>query len=229
MTPPPSPRPSPLQPSKKKQKPVKIIRYFRSIFRSLPILTPSCKFPTNLPGVHSDAISVSNSGTRVTGTLFGFRKARVSLALQDNPRCLPIVVIELPLPTGNLLKEMTSGLVRIALESEKRAAAASEKTKLLDEPVWTVYCNGRKAGYGMKREPAELDMHVMELLQAVSMGGGVLPYDNAENGVNEGDGELTYMRANFDRVTGSKDSEALYMVSPDGQNGPELTIFLVRV
>ena len=43
------------------------------------------------------------------------------------------------------------------------------------------------------------------------------------------DGELAYIRAYFDRVVGSKDSETLYMLSPDGNNGPELSIFEVRI
>uniref|UniRef100_A0A0D3H1C7 Uncharacterized protein n=1 Tax=Oryza barthii TaxID=65489 RepID=A0A0D3H1C7_9ORYZ len=54
------------------------------------------------------------------------------------------------------------------------------------------------------------------------------------------DGELTYMRARVERVVGSKDSEAFYMINPDdgSDNGgaagrdrecaPELSIFLVR-
>jgi uncharacterized protein (TIGR01570 family) len=37
------------------------------------------------------------------------------------------------------------------------------------------------------------------------------------------------MRAHFERVVGSKDSETLYMISPEGDTGPELSIFFVRV
>ncbi|KAJ1387922.1 Protein MIZU-KUSSEI 1-like, plant [Sesbania bispinosa] len=42
------------------------------------------------------------------------------------------------------------------------------------------------------------------------------------------DGEMTYMRARFERVVGSKDSEALYMINPDGAQGPEFSIFFFR-
>ena len=163
-----------------------------------------------------------HGGTRFTGTLFGYRKARVNLAIQENPRCLPMQVLELAIPTGKLLQDMGLGLVRIALECEKHP---SDKTKLIEEPIWTMYCSGRKTGYGIKREPTDDDLSVMQMLHAVSMGAGVLPSDGNETP----DGELTYMRAFFERVVGSKDSETYYMMNPDGNGGPELSIFFVRI
>lgn len=69
-------------------------------------------------------------------------------------------------------------------------------------------------------------LQVMELLKAISMGAGVLP---GKSDVNGPDGELAYIRAHFERMVGSKDSETFYMLSPDGNNGPELSIFFVRV
>jgi uncharacterized protein (TIGR01570 family) len=119
--------------------------------------------------------------------------------------------------TCMLQKEMAAGMVRVALECEKRQD--KDKTLLIEEPVWTLYCNGKKTGYGVKR--------VMEILKAVTMGAGVVPMKNEADNV---DGELAYMRASFEHVVGSKDSETLYMLSPDGNNnGPELTIFFVRI
>ncbi|XVF15084.1 hypothetical protein REPUB_Repub09cG0118800 [Reevesia pubescens] len=210
-----------VQPSQKnkKQKP-KILRAFRSVFRSFPIITPSCRFPS-LPVGDSHK---SNSGTLVTGTLFGYRKGRVSLSVQESPKCLPSLVVELAMQTNVLQRELSAGMVRIALECEKRAE--KDMIKLFDEPLWTMYCNGKKTGYGVKRDATEMDLNVMELLKAVSMGAGVLPGNSEIEGQ---DGELAYIRAYFDRVVGSKDSETLYMLSPDGNNGPELTIFLVRI
>lgn len=126
--------------------------------------------------------------------------------------------------TNVLQKEMSLGMVRIALECEKRAD--KDKTKLMEEPLWSFFCNGKKNGYGMKRDATEEDLYVMELLKAVSMGAGVLP-GKAE--VEGPDGEMAYLRAHFERVVGSRDSETLYMLSPDGNNGPELSIFFVRI
>lgn len=126
--------------------------------------------------------------------------------------------------TNALQKEMASGMVRIALESEKRQE--KDKTLLVEEPLWTMFCNGKKTGYGVKREANDEDLNVMETLKAVSMGAGVLPGNSEAEGP---DGELAYMRAHFDRVVGSKDSETLYMLSPDGNTGPELSIFFVRI
>ncbi|KAK5834817.1 protein MIZU-KUSSEI 1 [Gossypium arboreum] len=208
------------QPSNKKgsSKSSKMFRRFRSVFRSFPIITPVCKIPINLYG-HDSHI---HGGTRMTGTLFGYRKARVNLAIQENSKCLPILILELAINTGKLLQDMGLGLVRIALECEKRP---SEKIKILEEPIWTLYCNGKKSGYGVKRDPTDEDLMVMQTLHPISMGAGVIPAEATENP----DGELTYMRAHFERVVNSRDSETYYMMNPDGNSGPELSIFFVRV
>ncbi|WCJ39195.1 hypothetical protein M5689_020203 [Euphorbia peplus] len=219
---PPRPTISLHQPSQKKHssKSSKLFRRFRAVFRSFPIITPTCKIPVSLhPGRLDGHI---HGGTRMTGTLFGHRKSRINLAIQENPSSLPLLLLELTIPTGKLLQDMGMGLVRIALECEKKP---NEKMKIMDEPIWTMYCNGRKSGYGVKREPTDEDLIVMQILHVISMGAGVIPDD----GVEQPDGELTYMRAHFERVSGSKDSETYYMMNPDGNNGPELTIFFVRI
>ncbi|XP_058187034.1 protein MIZU-KUSSEI 1-like [Rhododendron vialii] len=225
--PPPSQQTSLVQPSnKKKHKPVKAFHVFRSVFRSFPIISPMCKFPSLPGGVLPDTHhrTSSTAGKRVTGTLFGYRKGRVNLSVQENPRTLPTLVVELAMQTNALQREMSVGMVRIALECEKRPER--DRTELLQEPLWNMYCNGKKSGYGVKREATEEDLQIMELLRAVSMGAGVLP---GKSDVEGPDGELAYMRAHFERVVGSRDSETLYLLSPDGNNGPELSIFLVRV
>ncbi|KAL8473721.1 hypothetical protein ACS0TY_030535 [Phlomoides rotata] len=206
------------QPSiRKKNKHGKVFRIFRNIFRSFPIIIPTCKFPSVPDGKVS-------AGSRVTGTLFGYRKGRVTLAIQQNSGTLPTAVVELALQTHVLQKEMSLGMVRIALECEKRAE--KDRIELLDEPMWTMFCNGKKSGYGVKRAANEDDLQVMEMLKAVSMGAGVLP---GRSEVEGPDGEMAYIRAYFDDVIASRDSETLYMLSPDGNTGPELSIFFVRV
>ncbi|CAK7337928.1 unnamed protein product [Dovyalis caffra] len=210
-----------VQPSERRKHKPKVFRVLRSVFRTFPIITPACKIPVLSGGLPDGNRGVS--GSRVTGTLFGYRKGRVSLSVQENSRCLPSLVVELSMQTQVLQKEMATGMLRIALECEKRPD--KDKTRVLDEPLWTMFCNGRKCGYGVKRDASEEDLNVMELLKAVSMGAGVLP---GNSNVEGPDGELAYMRAHFERVVGSKDSETLYMISPEGNTGPELSIFFVR-
>lgn len=200
----------------KKWKPKKLFSALRSLVHILSLPTSPCRLPS-LPAGPSEFPPLGN---RVMGTLFGYRKGHVHLAVQENPKCPPILLLELATPTSTLVKEMASGLVRIALECDKTAG----RGKLLQEPVWTMYCNGKKTGYGMKKVCSESDMEVLSLLQAVSMGAGVLPTE-----MEGAEGDLMYMRARFERVVGSKDSEAFYMINPDGTGGPELSIFLVRV
>lgn len=188
------------------------------MFKLFPMLTSGCKMVALLGRPRK---MLKDSAT--TGTIFGYRKGRVSLAIQEDTRQMPIFLIELPMLASALNKEMASDIVRIALESETK----TNKKKLLEEFVWAVYCNGRKVGYSIRRKQMSDDeLHVMQHLRGVSMGAGVLPTASDHK---DSDGEMTYMRARFERVVGSKDSEALYMINPDGaQQGPELSIFFVR-
>ncbi|CAN0862920.1 Protein MIZU-KUSSEI 1 [Linum grandiflorum] len=203
-------------------RPKKLLRQVRSMFRSFPIIAPAaCKFPAvNGTRIQDGQIN----GTRMTGTLFGHKKARVSLAIQESPSSLPVLVLELGMPTGKLLQSMGNGMVRIAMECEKRIK--DKKTKIADEPIWTMFCNGRKTGFGLRREATAEDLQVMQTLHVISMGAGVIPEGD---GVHHPDGEMAYMRAHFERVVGSRDSETYYMMNPDGNSGPELSIFFVRV
>ncbi|KAI5678701.1 hypothetical protein M9H77_09651 [Catharanthus roseus] len=168
----------------------------------------------------------STLGTKVVGTLFGYRRGHVHFAFQEDPKLNPAFLVELAMPTSVLVKEMASGLVRIALECEKRRE--KKMPKLLDETIWRTYCNGRKCGYATRHECGSDEWKVLNAVGPISMGAGVLPEEAAGNGVGN-EGELMYMRAKFERVVGSKDSEAFYMMNPDGHGGPELSIYLLRV
>ncbi|KAL6182950.1 hypothetical protein ACLB2K_044361 [Fragaria x ananassa] len=177
-------------------------------------------------------------GSRVVGTLFGSKKGHVHFALQRDPNSHPAFLIELATPISGLVKEMASGLVRIALEcdkekedQEKKKTMESKSSKsgsavrrLLEEPVWRTYCNGKKSGFASRRECGPKEWKVLKAVEPISMGAGVLPCgDEGE------DGELMYMRAKFERVVGSRDSEAFYMMNPDSNGAPELSIYLLRV
>nr|CAB3470472.1 unnamed protein product [Digitaria exilis] len=176
-------------------------------------------------------------GSSVTGTIFGRRRGRVHLALQTDPRAPPALMVELAAySTGALVREMASGLVRLALECEKKPSPPQQTTgdhhnqrrpALVEEATWRAYCNGRKCGYAVRRECGADEWRVLRAVEPVSVGAGVLPDSGGSSG---GEGDLMYMRANFERVVGSRDSEAYYMVNPDGAGGgPELSIYLLRV
>jgi hypothetical protein len=68
-------------------------------------------------------------GSCVTGTIFGRRRGRVHVALQTDPRSAPVLLVEMAAySTGALVREMSSGLVRLALECEKTPLAAGTCT-----------------------------------------------------------------------------------------------------
>ncbi|CAH1442893.1 unnamed protein product [Lactuca virosa] len=124
---------------------------------------------------------------------------------------------------------MASGQVRIALECDKeeeKTKKVGTSRKLLEEPVWRTYCNGKKCGFAVKRECGEKEWRVLKAVEPISMGAGVLPAEKTVAGEDE---ETMYMRAKFERVMGSRDSEAFYMMNPDSNGAPELSVYLLRV
>nr|XP_017246456.1 PREDICTED: protein MIZU-KUSSEI 1-like [Daucus carota subsp. sativus] len=191
---------------------------------SLPMTLPTRRWLTL-----SKPLSIQPPlGKKVTGTLFGNRRGHVSFAVQDDPRSEPVLIIELAMSTASLVKEMSSGLVRIALECEKPRGARGKPRKLFSEPRWSMYCNGKKCGNALLRDCSDSYWRVLDTVQSVSVGAGVIPVvDDGKESAAEG--ELLYMRARFERVVGTRDSEAFYMMNPDGNGGPELSIFLLRI
>jgi len=102
-------------------------------------------------------------GARLTGTLYGHRRGHVHLAFQVDPRACPALLLELAAPTASLVREMASGLVRIALECDRAKAACALPSaaaaatsgggggrKLVEEKVWRAYCNGKGCGYAVR-------------------------------------------------------------------------------
>ncbi|KAH6819369.1 MIZU-KUSSEI-like protein of unknown function [Perilla frutescens var. frutescens] len=205
------------------------LRSLLSIF-TFPSLLPTCRWLST-----SSQLSITPVlGRKVTGTLFGNRRGAVSFAVQHDPRSEPVFLIEFAVSTATLVREMSSGLLRIALECEKaaplpRRGGGRAAMRLLGEPVWTMYCNGRECGSAQARECNESDWHVLSTVQSVSVGAGVIPVVDDGRKVGSSEGELLYMRARFERVVGNRDSEAFYMLNPDGNCGPELGIFLLRI
>ncbi|KAF3332844.1 protein MIZU-KUSSEI 1-like protein [Carex littledalei] len=218
-----------LLPTHKKNpsRPTRLFRTVRSAFRSFPILPhpSSCRMPhLPLPGFASSRQSV-------TGTLFGYRRSRLSLLFQEQPRSRPFLLLSLSSLTSRFLHDLRSSpLLRLSLECEKTPNQHHENDsttpcRLLEQPMWSASINGKGIGPAVRREPTDADVRIMQLLHATSAGAGVLPADMAD----PVEGELTYMRSHFDRVVGSRDSETFYMTNPEGNGGPELTIFFVRI
>ncbi|KAE9601879.1 putative protein MIZU-KUSSEI 1-like, plant [Lupinus albus] len=179
-------------------------------------------------------------GSRVLGTLFGYRRGHVHIAFQKDPTSKPAFLIELATPITGLVREMASGLVRIALECDRqKKEEATEKNKkkgtsmirLLQEPLWRTYCNGKKCGFASRRECGAKEWDILKAVEPISMGAGVLPAGNNDKDKysDDGGGEVMYMRARFERIVGSRDSEAFYMMNPDSNGSPELSIYLLRV
>ncbi|CAM6025397.1 unnamed protein product [Sphagnum balticum] len=179
-------------------------------------------------------------GATVTGTLYGQRKGRVTFCVQGDSRSAPLLLLEFAMPTHSLVREMSSGLLRIALECKKNKLGKDLKAGgLFAEPVWTMFCNGRKVGLAIKRQFVDADREVLGLMQSVTMGAGVIPAvaAAAEEGSKGGGGvrdsssdeEIMYMRAQYERGSFSADNLSFHMINPNGSQGQELSIFFIRV
>ncbi|XWS41626.1 hypothetical protein CRYUN_Cryun17cG0098300 [Craigia yunnanensis] len=167
--------------------------------------------------------SVTASSSVITGTIFGYRRGKVSFCIQTNSKSTnPILLLEFAVPTAVLAREMQGGILRIALECTS-SGNSGNSGPVLSMPLWTMYCNGKKVGYAVKRRPSKADMDALRLMSSVVVGAGMISGKKIDH-----DDELMYLRASFERVRGPSDSETFHLIDPDGNIGQELSIFFFR-
>ncbi|EXC09719.1 hypothetical protein L484_019816 [Morus notabilis] len=218
------------------QKQVRSWRLLRSL---IELLIPCCN-GTFIEDHHNQAKRQQNffqtyfyypgqpSNNVITGTIFGCRKGKVSFCIQSKATNNPILLLELAVSTQTLAREMRGGFLRIALESKvpvPNSSGHGRSDDLLSTPVWTMYCNGRRVGYAVKRRPSEADMEALRLMGSVVAGAGVI---NGKELNRDDDDELMYLRAKFERVCGSENSESFHLIDPDRCIGQELSVFFYR-
>ncbi|KAI3451198.1 hypothetical protein Pfo_007863 [Paulownia fortunei] len=204
------------------QKQVRSWRLLRSIAE---LLIPTCNciitqenqeltpLKTYTPKYKKPSCSPSST---ITGTLFGYRRGKVSFCIQTNPKSIsPILLLELAIPTNVLAKEMKGGSIRFALECKRSVDSGS----LLSMPLWTMYCNGRKVGFAVKKKPSRADMEVLQQIETVVVGAGITRVEH----------DVMYLRGKFERFHGSANSESFHLIDPDGNNnGQELSFYFLR-
>nr|CAD1834224.1 unnamed protein product [Ananas comosus var. bracteatus] len=132
-------------------------------------------------------------------------------------------------PTSALVREMASGLVRIALECERgsRVVAGGGGGGGGAGSFWKSRCGARTAT--ARSAGSRCGASAGRGLAGPPGGRARLHRRRRAPGDPGSAGEMMYMRARFERVVGSRDSEAFYMMNPDHSGGPELSIYLLRV
>ncbi|XVF76700.1 hypothetical protein PTKIN_Ptkin13bG0287600 [Pterospermum kingtungense] len=162
------------------------------------------------------------SRSMVIGTIFGHRKGHVWFCIQhDRLSTKPSLLLELSIPTHQLVQEMRCGVVRIALECDRPELSSCP---LHFVPVWTMFCNGRKIGFATKRKASHHNRLMLKTMQSTTVGAGVIPAGFGSPGSEE----IMYMRANYEHVVCNPDSESFHLVNPDDCAGQELSVFLMR-
>ncbi|XP_047957422.1 protein MIZU-KUSSEI 1 [Salvia hispanica] len=166
------------------------------------------------------------SRTMVIGTIFGHgRGGHVWFCVQqDRLTTKPALLLELSIPTSGLIQEMQCGLVRMALEFNAAESDDPElgRCPLRSVPLWTLFCNGRKLGFAVRRKPTQQTKIMLKTMQNITVGAGVIPCKFHD------EKEVMYMRANYECVLGSADSESFHLINPDQLPGQELSVFLLR-
>ncbi|XP_057783848.1 protein MIZU-KUSSEI 1 [Salvia miltiorrhiza] len=151
-----------------------------------------------------------SSSSTVSGTIYGQRRGKVSLCIQTNPDSTsPILLLELAIPTNVLAKEMKGGSIRFAFECKTDPGSGP----LLSMPAWTMYCNGRKLGFAVKRKPSRADVELLQKMQNVVVGAGV-------------DDDVMYLRGMFHRFHASANSDSFHLIDPDAAQ--ELSFYFLR-
>lgn len=166
-----------------------------------------------------------SSKTMVIGTIFGRRRGHVWFCIQQNRLCTrPFFLIAMSIPIQRLVKEMCStGLVRLALEcSASTRDSELVSCPLRSIPVWTLFCNGRKLGFAVKKKVTKQTKLMLKTMQSITVGAGVIP------ATHPSEEEIMYMRANYEHLVGSADSESFHLVNPDSCPGQDLSVFLLR-
>lgn len=68
---------------------------------------------------------------------------------------------------------------------------------------------------------------MLKTMSSTTVGAGVMPIRSGlgSGSVSE---EVMYMRANYEHMVGSADSESFYLINPDECPSQELSVFLLR-
>ncbi|XP_054820178.1 protein MIZU-KUSSEI 1-like [Prosopis cineraria] len=193
----------------------KQVRSWRLLHSLLQLLIPTCNC-TFLEDDNDDDLIKPRTlpASTITGTIFGYRRGKVKFCIQLNPQSTnPVLLLELPVATNTLAKEMRGGTLRMALET----ATPGSYCNLLSTPLWRVHCNGKKMGYAVKRAPSNSDLEAFNVMRSVVVGAGTIKQN-----------ELMFLRAKFRRVRGSSNSESFHLIDPEGSAGQELSVFFFR-
>ncbi|KAG4179130.1 hypothetical protein ERO13_A10G087250v2 [Gossypium hirsutum] len=189
------------------QKQVRSWRLLRSL---IALLIPTCnrtliQDPESKHQTHHPRHLYSSNYSVITGTIFSYRRGKVRFCIQANSKSTnPILLLEFAVPTPILAREMRGSGFPM--------------------PLWTMYCNGRKVGYAVKRQPSKADTDALRKMSSVVVGTGTISGKEVDNE----DDELMYLRANFQRIRGSTDSESFHLIDPEGNVGQELSTFFFR-
>ncbi|PHU06982.1 hypothetical protein BC332_23471 [Capsicum chinense] len=175
-----------------------------------------------------------SSKTMVIGTIFGQRRGgHVWFCVQhDRLNTKPSLLLELSIPTTTLIQEMQCGLVRLALESNTGSGPGSDpeltRVHLHSIPMWTLFCNGRKIGFAVRRRATQSTRIMLKTMQSMTVGAGVIPKPS-DSSLGTASEEVLYMRANYECIIGGADSESFHLINPDEEGpGQEFSIFLLR-
>ncbi|GJV33534.1 RNA-directed DNA polymerase [Tanacetum coccineum] len=88
---------------------------------------------------------------------------------------------------------MKNGHLRIALECSNEHEASRDKS-ILDMPLWTMYCNGKKVGFAFKRKPSFTDINVLKHMETVNVGAGIIKGKDIQR-----EDDIMYLRGNFEK------------------------------
>ncbi|EYU30961.1 hypothetical protein MIMGU_mgv1a018910mg [Erythranthe guttata] len=101
------------------------------------------------------------------------------------------------------------------------SSSSSSSSPLLAMPLWTMYFNGKKIGFAVKKKPSTADNEVLKKIEKIGVGAGITRVED----------DVMYLRGKFERFHGSANSESFHLIDNDDGNdniGQELSFYFLR-
>lgn len=136
-------------PSRSPQKLSRALQVIRALFRLLPNIAATACRPTFVLPRHYNKPHGDHVGgkARVTRTFYMHRRTHITLAIQEHPGNLPSLMLDLGVPIGKLMQEISIGGLRASTAISFVTAVFSSPTTAVARRLLLIRYRGSRSPY----------------------------------------------------------------------------------